>query len=135
MKKNIPRNRTSSVLPLPTTFSSYVLSSKFDNPWFPSCCRNLHLASPPSINRGLLSFSIPFDKLIHIYFHLSWIQYFFKGKTLLFAKEIVFPVNLSHEWHQDELETWKELGALVLLSNLWATTYCISYTRSKSRLM
>lgn len=52
---------------------------------------------------------------MYLFCILSWIQYFFKGKTLLFAKEIVFPVNSwSHEWHQDELETWQELGALVL---------------------
>lgn len=52
------------------------------------------------------------------------------------AKEIVFPVNnLSPEWHQGELENGRELGALVLLSNLWATNSYISHISYKVRLL
>lgn len=37
----------------------------------------------------------------------------FLKEKLLFAKEIIFPVNnLSPEWHQGELENWQELGPL-----------------------
>lgn len=98
-------------------FKSYFKALNFTILWVSSCVEEFQPWMHLYRKYRKLLFSVPFDKL---YFKLS---IFLKEKELHFATEIIFPVNsLYHEWHQGELENWQELGALVLLINLQATT-------------
>lgn len=91
-------------LSFPILFKSYFKALNLTVLWVSSCFRNFNLYCINTGNTGLLSFSIPFDRLyvLILYFKLNT---FLKEKKLLFAKEIIFPVNsLCDEWHQGELE-------------------------------
>lgn len=117
-----------SGLLFPTTFSSPGLKRLV----WRSC--GFLLASGIPLLLHLIQKIHPARQAIHI-LYLKRNSILFKRKNY-FAKEIVFPVNnLSPEWHQGELEHWRELGALVLLSNLWATNSYMSYISYTVRLM